>query len=364
MTYQPRNVLVTGGAGFIGCNYVRYLLATEPTVWIVNLDALTYAGSLANLQGLPDPVRHTFVHGDICDRPLLDRLLREHDIDTVVHLAAESHVDRSIAGPAAFIRSNVVGTSVLLEACREHWLLEQKLSHERAAAVRRFHHVSTDEVYGSLAPDDAPFTESTRYAPNSPYAASKAGSDHLVRAFFRTYGLPVTISHASNNYGPWQHAEKLIPTVIRSCMAKAAIPIYGDGSNRRDWLHVEDHCRGIAQVLARGTVGEIYHLGGGDQWSNIELARMICGIFDAEEPAAAPHERLITFVADRPGHDWRYAVDFSKAEHELGWKPQHSLRDSMPAIIRHRRQQVRADPQEQAKDPGAGFAAGVATASE
>jgi dTDP-glucose 4,6-dehydratase len=325
MTYRPKNVLVTGGAGFIGCNYARFLLGHDPDVRIVNLDALTYAGSQGNLQDLPDPARHTFVQGDIGDRALVDRLLREHGIDTVVHFAAESHVDRSILGPSTFVQTNVVGTYTLLEACRQCWLQEQMLSRGDAAATRRFHHISTDEVYGTLTAEDPPFTETTAYAPNSPYSASKAASDHLVRAWFHTYGLPVTTTNCSNNYGPYQHGEKFIPTVIRSCLEQKAIPVYGDGSNIRDWLYVEDHCRGIERVIREGRLGETYNIGGGNEWRNIDIVRLICRLMDERRPAHAPHERLISFVTDRPGHDWRYAIDAARMGEELRWGPDESF---------------------------------------
>ncbi|HYC00268.1 MAG TPA: dTDP-glucose 4,6-dehydratase [Candidatus Limnocylindrales bacterium] len=323
--HRPRNVLVTGGAGFIGCNFVRYLLATDPDVRIVDLDALTYAGSLENLTQLPDPARHTFVHGDICDRALVDRLLRESDIDTIVHFAADSHVDRSIAGPAPFIQTNIVGTFQLLEAARELWLRGGgggASGGGGAGAGRRFHHISTDEVYGTLGPDDPAFTETTPYAPGSPYSASKAASDHLVRAYWRTYGLPVTISNCSNNFGPFQHAEKFLPTVIRGCLTRTRIPVYGDGSNVRDWLYVDDHCRGIDAVVRRGRTGEFYNIGGLNEWSNIELVRRVCAIMDQLRPAAAPHFELVEMVTDRPGHDWRYAIDITKIRRALGWQPQ------------------------------------------
>ncbi|TCO80509.1 dTDP-glucose 4,6-dehydratase [Plasticicumulans lactativorans] len=321
MSYQPRNVLVTGGAGFIGANYVRHLLGADPTVKVVNLDALTYAGSLDNLVDLPDPERHVFVHGDICDRALVERLLREHVIDTVVHFAAESHVDRSISGPGAFVRTNIEGTYTLLEAARQYWLGEQGLTREAAASIRRFHHISTDEVYGTLGATDPAFTETTPYAPNSPYSASKAASDHLVRAYFHTYGLPVTTTNCSNNYGPWQHGEKFIPTVIRSCLQGRPIPVYGDGSNIRDWLYVEDHCRGIERVIRDGRLGETYNIGGCNEWKNLDIVRLICELLDARRPAQAPHAQLISFVTDRPGHDWRYAIDATRMRAELGWSP-------------------------------------------
>ena len=315
MEHHPRNVLVTGGAGFIGCNFVRHLLAVDPDASIVTLDLLTYAGSLDNLRELPDPNRHVFVQGDICDRPLVDRLLREHQIDTIAHFAAESHVDRSIAGPAAFVQTNLVGTFTLLEAARAAWLDGKTAEH------RRFHHISTDEVYGTLKRDDPAFTETTPYAPNSPYSASKAGSDHLVRAYFHTYGLPVVTTNCSNNYGPFQHDEKFIPTVIRSCLLQQPIPVYGDGSNIRDWLYVEDHCRGVEAVIRQGRLGETYNIGGCNEWANLDITRLICKLLDQRRPEHAPHERLITFVTDRPGHDWRYAIDASRMDEELGWRP-------------------------------------------
>ncbi|PWV57731.1 dTDP-glucose 4,6-dehydratase, partial [Plasticicumulans acidivorans] len=312
MNYQPRNVLVTGGAGFIGANYVRFLLGFDATVRLVNLDLLTYAGSLDNLHELPDPARHSFVQGDICDGELIARLLREHHIDTIVHFAAESHVDRSISGPGEFVRTNLTGTYTLLEAARQYWLGEQQLDQTRAARQVRFHHISTDEVYGTLGPHDPAFSEDTPYAPNSPYSASKAGSDHLVRAYFHTYGLPVTTTNCSNNYGPYQHGEKFIPTVIRSCLEGRPIPVYGDGSNIRDWLYVEDHCRGIERVIREGRLGETYNIGGCNEWKNIDIVRLICRLLDERRPQSAPHERLISFVTDRPGHDWRYAIDARK----------------------------------------------------
>ncbi len=328
MEHHPRNVLVTGGAGFIGCNFVRHLLATEPDARIVTLDLLTYAGSLDNLRELPDPARHTFVQGDICDRPLVDRLLREHAIDTIAHFAAESHVDRSITGPAAFVQTNLVGTFTLLEAARGAWLEGGK-----TAEHCRFHHISTDEVYGTLKHGDPPFSETTPYAPNSPYSASKAGSDHLVRAYFHTYGLPVVTTNCSNNYGPYQHGEKLIPTVIRSCLLQRPIPVYGDGSNIRDWLYVEDHCRGIDAVIRRGKLGETYNIGGDNEWANINIAKLICALLDQRRPAHAPHERLITFVADRPGHDWRYAIDPRKMSEALSWRPEETFNTGIAKTV-------------------------------
>ena len=328
MEHHPRNVLVTGGAGFIGCNFVRHLLATEPDARIVTLDLLTYAGSLDNLRELTDLARHTFVQGDICDRPLVDRLLREHAIDTITHFAAESHVDRSITGPAAFVQTNLVGTFTLLEAARSAWLEGGK-----TAEHYRFHHISTDEVYGTLKPNDPPFSETTPYAPNSPYSASKAGSDHLVRAYFHTYGLPVVTTNCSNNYGPYQHGEKFIPTVIRSCLLQRPIPVYGDGSNIRDWLYVEDHCRGIDAVIRRGALGETYNIGGDNEWANLNIAKLICTLLDQRRPEHAPHERLINFVADRPGHDWRYAIDPRKMSEELSWRPEETFNTGIAKTV-------------------------------
>ncbi|MFO1428953.1 MAG: dTDP-glucose 4,6-dehydratase [Candidatus Competibacteraceae bacterium] len=317
MEYQPHHILITGGAGFIGCNFVRYLLSTDAQVTIVNLDLLTYAGSLDNLTALPDPGRHTFVQGDICDRALADRLLQDYRIDTIVHFAAESHVDRSITGPASFINTNLVGTFTLLEAARTAWL--EKPGVDRKAV--RFHHISTDEVYGTLTRDEPAFTETTPYSPNSPYSASKAGSDHLVRAYFHTYGLPVTTTNCSNNYGPYQHGEKFIPTIIRSCLQQQPIPVYGDGSNIRDWLYVDDHCRGIDRVIRQGMLGECYNIGGCNEWANLAIVDKICALMDERRPQQAPHSRLITFVTDRPGHDWRYAIDATRIIVELQWRP-------------------------------------------
>lgn len=320
MSYQryiPRNLLVTGGAGFIGANFVRHYLSQYPHVTIVNLDLLTYAGSLKNLEKLPDASRHHFIQGDIADAELIAKLMRDYHIDTIVHFAAESHVDRSISGPAAFIQTNVVGTFVLLETARKYWLHEQHWDETQC----RFHHVSTDEVYGTLTQEAPAFTETTAYAPNSPYSASKAGSDHLVRAYYHTYGLPITISNCSNNYGPYQHPEKFIPTIIRSCMEWKAIPVYGDGSNIRDWLYVEDHCHGVAEILSRGRVGESYNLGGEYELDNLTLTKRICSAFDKLHPREKPYASLITFVTDRPGHDWRYAIDITKVSRELSWAP-------------------------------------------
>lgn len=322
-----KRVLVTGGAGFIGSNFVRYLLKTEPDVQIVNLDLLTYAGSLENLKDLPGGERHTFVQGDICDRELIPQLLRQHQIDTIVHFAAESHVDRSILGPEPFIQTNVFGTFNLLEAARKVWLEEGLFPRDQV----RFHHVSTDEVYGTLKPADPAFSETTPYAPNSPYAASKASSDLIARSYIHTYGLPVTISNCSNNYGPYQFPEKLIPLMILNGMTGKPLPVYGDGQQIRDWLYVEDHCEAIHLILAKGQVGETYNIGGGNQPANLTIVETICDMLDEFQPASEyiPHNKLITYVTDRPGHDRRYAMNIEKIQRELGWSPQHSLSDGL-----------------------------------
>ncbi len=326
--YTPRNLLVTGGAGFIGANFIHCYLAQQPTVKIVNLDLLTYAGSLKHLENLPHAAQQHFIHGDIGDAALVEKIFREHDIDTVVHFAAESHVDRSISGPAPFIQTNVVGTFVLLEAARLYWSAVNKdLTH------CRFHHVSTDEVYGALSKTDPAFTEQTAYAPNSPYSASKASSDHLVRSYFHTYQLPVTMSHCSNNYGPFQHAEKFIPKIIQASLAWQPIPIYGNGSHIRDWLYVEDHCQGIADIIAKAQVGETYNLGGETEMDNLSVAKLICQLMDQLYPRAKPYHSLIGFVADRPGHDWRYAIDISKISRDLGWKPAQSFVSGLQKTI-------------------------------
>lgn len=326
-----KNVLVTGGAGFIGSNFVRHLLREVPEVHVVNLDALTYAGSRENLRDLADDGRHRFVRGDINDAALVGHLLHDHAIDTVVHFAAETHVDRSILGPAPFIHTNIVGTFTLLEAARTEWHREA-----RWAEGMRFHHVSTDEVYGSLAPEAPAFREDTPYAPNSPYAASKAAADHLVRAYAHTYGLPVTITNCSNNYGPHQFPEKLLPLTVLNALAGKPLPVYGDGRQVRDWLYVEDHCRAIRLVIERGRPGETYHIGGGVQPTNLEVVEHLCRLLDGARPESphTPHRTLIRFVADRPGHDRRYAMDTRKIEAELGWKPAETLASGLEKTVR------------------------------
>jgi dTDP-glucose 4,6-dehydratase len=326
-----QNVLVTGGAGFIGSNFIHFLLRVEPETLIVNLDALTYAGSLENLKGLPDPERHIFVQGDICDSSLVISLLQKYKINTIIHFAAETHVDRSIVGPGQFIHTNIIGTFTLLEAARKYWLEGSHFSVENV----RFHHVSTDEVYGSLKPNEPAWTEDIPYAPNSPYAASKAASDHLVRSYFHTYGLPISITNCSNNYGPRQFPEKLIPLAISNAINGNPIPIYGDGMNIRDWLFVEDHCEAIWQVVRRAPNGETFNIGGGNQPTNLELVRSICGILDCKLPQSqhVPHESLIELVRDRPGHDRRYAMDSTKIGQALGWEPRQWLESGLEKTI-------------------------------
>jgi len=323
-------ILVTGGAGFIGANFVLdWIVATgEP---VVNLDALTYAGNLESLASLKGDGRHLFVHGDITDRHLLDRLLAEHRPRAIVHFAAESHVDRSIHGPGAFVRTNVEGTFTLLEAARMHWA-QLPMAEQQAF---RFHHVSTDEVYGSLRPGDAPFTEQHVYEPNSPYSASKAASDHLVRAWHHTYGLPVVTTNCSNNYGPYHFPEKLIPLMIVNALAGKPLPVYGDGQQVRDWLYVKDHCAAIREVLARGTVGETYNIGGWNEKPNIEIVKIICALLDEMRPdPSGSYARWITYVTDRPGHDRRYAIDARKLERELGWKPAETFETGIRKTVR------------------------------
>jgi dTDP-glucose 4,6-dehydratase len=320
--------LVTGGAGFIGGNFV--LDAVARGVRVVNLDALTYAGNPDTLASLDGNPRHVFVHGDIGDGALVARLLTEHRPDAVINFAAESHVDRSIDGPAEFVQTNVVGTLALLEAVRDHW---RRLAAADQQAFR-FLHVSTDEVYGSLG-DTGKFTEETPYAPNSPYSASKAASDHLVRAFHHTYGLPVLTTNCSNNYGPYQFPEKLIPLIIAKALAGEALPIYGDGRNVRDWLYVGDHCAAIRVVLERGRVGETYNVGGDAERENIVVVETLCRLLDERRPRGDGQPRFsqVTYVADRPGHDRRYAIDASKLQGELGWRPQHSFEQGMAETV-------------------------------
>ncbi len=323
-------ILITGGAGFIGSNFVLdwLRLADEP---VVNLDALTYAGNLRNLASLAGDARHIFVQGDIGDRLLVDRLLAEHRPRAIVNFAAESHVDRSILGPAAFIKTNVEGTFTLLEAARTHVQTLELGARE----TFRFLHVSTDEVFGSLAPGAPAFTEAHPYEPNSPYSASKAASDHLVRAWFHTYGLPVLTTHCSNNYGPWHFPEKLIPLMVVNALAGKPLPVYGDGQQVRDWLYVGDHCAALRTVLAKGRPGETYNIGGWNEKPNIEIVHTLCALLDEMRPdPAGPHTRLITHVKDRPGHDRRYAVDARKIERELGWRPAETFASGIRKTVR------------------------------
>lgn len=314
---KMKQVLVTGAAGFIGSHFVAYLLTQNSDVTVYSYDKLTYAGNLENLHSVSKHPRHHFIHGDINDAEQVRSTLRKHHIDTIVHFAAESHVDNSIATPAIFFETNVMGTVNLLQAAKEYWLDEQKWLSEDV----RFHHISTDEVYGSLSAEDPPFTEMTPYSPNSPYSASKAASDHAVRAYGKTFGLPITISNCSNNYGPHQHGEKLIPTVIRCCVENQPIPVYGDGRNCRDWLYVGDHCEAIYRILEKGSVGETYNVGGGYEVDNLSLIKTICECMDTMYPEKSPHAKLIRFVSDRKGHDFRYAIDNQKIRETLNWQP-------------------------------------------
>jgi len=320
------NLLVTGGAGFIGSNLIRQLIDRPEIERLVNLDCLTYAGRLENIETVRDHPRYVFEQVDLRDPAAVLRVVRDHHITHVIHLAAESHVDRSIAGPGAFIHTNVVGTFHLLEACRATWA--------GAAGERRLLHVSTDEVYGSLGPTGY-FTEETPYAPNSPYSASKAAADLLVRAYHHTYGLPAVITHCSNNYGPYQFPEKLIPVVIQNALARRPIPVYGDGLNVRDWLYVLDHVEALWLVLNRGRTGEHYNIGGDNEWPNLRIVERICDLIDEYRPdLGGDSRRLITFVPDRPGHDRRYAVDAGKIRRELGWRPAHDFEHGLRETVR------------------------------
>lgn len=318
-------LLITGGAGFIGSNLIQHIIDRPEVERLVNLDCLTYAGHLANLESVSRHSKYVFEKVDLRDKSAVLRVVEQHGITHVMHLAAESHVDRSISGPGDFISTNIVGTFNLLEACRGVW--------NGTFTNRRFHHVSTDEVYGSLGATGY-FTETTPYAPNSPYSASKASSDFLVRAYHHTYGVPVVITNCSNNYGPFQFPEKLIPVVIQSCLARRTIPVYGDGMNVRDWLYVRDHAEALWQVLTRGTNGETYNIGGHNEWANLRIVELICDLVDELSPQLGGQTRqLITFVKDRPGHDRRYAIDASKLQRELGWVPAHTFENGIRETV-------------------------------
>lgn len=333
---QEKRLLVTGGAGFIGSNFVRHICQRYPDTNLIVLDSLTYAGNSASLADLIEAGRVQLVKGDICDRPLVETLLTDGHIDTLVHFAAESHVDRSILGPEAFVQTNVVGTFMLLDAFRKHWESNHSPEHFR------FLHVSTDEVFGSLAPTDPAFSETTPYAPNSPYSASKAGSDHLARAYFHTYGLPTLITNCSNNYGPYQFPEKLIPLMCVNMLLGKPLPVYGDGQNIRDWLYVEDHCSALDVVLNKAEPGETYNIGGEAEVKNLDLVHLLCDLMNELAPdlPVQPCRELITFVRERPGHDRRYAMDISKIRQNLGWSPavtlQVGLRQTLEWYLSHR----------------------------
>jgi dTDP-glucose 4,6-dehydratase len=326
---QARSIVITGGAGFIGSNFVHHWCENYPEDRVIVLDALTYAGNLNNLATLKDRKNFRFLQGDICDRALVDELFAGENIDTVAHFAAESHVDRSILGPGAFVQTNVVGTFTLLESFRQHWLSNHQPDNYR------FLHVSTDEVYGSLGLDDPAFTETTPYAPNSPYSASKAGSDHLARAYFHTYGMPTIITNCSNNYGSYHFPEKLIPLMCINILLGKPLPVYGDGQNVRDWLYVRDHCQALDTVIHKGKAGETYNIGGNNEVKNIDLVRMLCDLMDELAPdlPVKPAQNLITFVRDRPGHDRRYAIDATKIRTELGWQPQETVEGGLRKTI-------------------------------
>lgn len=329
-TLPPHRVLITGGAGFIGSNFVHHWCNRYPEDRVIVLDALTYAGNRANLTDLESSsAKLRFVQGDICDRVLVDALLQEEEIDTITHFAAESHVDRSILSPDAFIRTNVVGTFTLLEAFHQHWKVRQQ------PIGNRFLHVSTDEVYGSLEPHDPAFSETTPYSPNSPYSASKAGSDHLVRAYYHTYGLATLVTNCSNNYGPYHFPEKLIPLMCINILLGKPLPVYGDGQNVRDWLYVGDHCRALDAVIHRGKAGETYNIGGNNEVKNIDLVHMICDLMEelAPELPVRPCHQLITFVKDRPGHDRRYAINANKIKTELGWTPTNTIENGLRQTV-------------------------------
>lgn len=327
---KNRCVLITGGAGFIGANFVEYIVAKNPYTFYVNLDKLTYAGNLENLKEV-NQSNYTFVEGDICDRNLIENLFKEHQFDGVIHFAAESHVDNSIKNPGAFIETNITGTFNLIDVAKNFWMSAPN-TYKQEFEHARFHHISTDEVYGTLG-ETGLFTEDTPYAPNSPYSASKAASDFVVRSYFHTYGMNVVTTNCSNNYGPKQHDEKLIPTIIRKALNGEAIPIYGDGKNIRDWLYVLDHCKGIDLVFETGKAGETYNIGGRNERNNLYIVDTICSILDKIKPSKKSYKEQISFVTDRPGHDFRYAIDANKLEKELGWKADENFESGIEKTI-------------------------------
>jgi dTDP-glucose 4,6-dehydratase len=326
MSYTPKNLLVTGAAGFIGSNFVHYWLNSYPENRVIAFDALTYAGNRANLEAVQDHPNFRFVHADILDTVVVEQLMQDEDIDTIVHFAAESHVDRSIHGPDAFLKTNIEGTHSLLKAAKKIWL-------DSGEKMHRFHHVSTDEVYGTLTPDAAAFTEQHQYLPNSPYAASKAASDHIVRSYHHTYGLNTTISNCSNNYGPYQFPEKLIPLIIANCLDAKPLPIYGDGKQIRDWLYVDDHNRGIDKIIRNGEIDNTYNIGGNNEWTNIDIVTLICELMDEHHPEGAPHAQLITHVKDRAGHDRRYAINAEKITQQLSYMPEETFETGIDKTI-------------------------------
>ena len=328
---EKNNVLITGGAGFIGSNFIEYFLEENTNIHIVNLDKLTYAGELSNLVKVQNNKRYTFIKGDICDRELVEKLFNEYQFKGVIHFAAESHVDNSITNPDAFINTNVFGTFNLLDVAKNYWMSQPHIVKEGFENCR-FHHISTDEVYGTLGSEGL-FTEKTPYAPNSPYSASKASSDFIVRSYFHTFGLNVVTTNCSNNYGPKQHDEKLIPTIIRKALLGDNIPIYGDGQNIRDWLYVLDHCKGIDLVYKKGVSGETYNIGGKNERNNLYIANKICEILDQEKPKSTSYKKQISFVKDRAGHDFRYAIDATKIENELGWKADENFETGIKKTI-------------------------------
>ena len=326
-----KTILISGGAGFIGANFIPFFLQENSETHVVVIDKLTYAGNRDHLKSVEKHPRFTFVQGDICDRILLEKLFQTRAIDGVIHFAAESHVDNSISDPGVFIQSNIVGTFTLLDTAKKHWMTADN-RYKKGFEHARFHHISTDEVYGSLG-ETGLFTEATPYAPNSPYSASKAASDFLVRSYFHTYQMNVITTNCSNNYGPKQHDEKLIPTIIRKALSGAEIPIYGNGKNTRDWLFVADHCEGIALVYKKGITGETYNIGGNNEWSNIDIAQKICEILDEIHPQEKSYKEQIAFVEDRPGHDFRYAIDASKLINELAWKATNNFESGIQKTI-------------------------------